>query len=289
LGVVILHWARFPAEALDSTPVGLAHERTHVTDFIREGRAYHREMRPFQDLAERRSVARSVLLGAVVAASEQHGATAVHLLGSIGRQAGDAFSDIDAWLTIPDDLIGAAIQGRHTLYRNVGDLLLTHEAASNRPLGGVYTLALYQTDAGPMQVDWYLAPQRSSCVAPQAGLLIERVPVPRGEWQLDSEALQHRDLTERISWLIGMLFIAIKTIVRSGDATFLSFLEEAYREVRETYRLGAMSVTAPTSLAAVGEMLRQLTPYASEAQCRALLIVTAFQRALDEDGPAHAA
>jgi hypothetical protein len=206
------------------------------------------------------------------------------LLGSLGRQAGDAFSDIDAWLTIPDDLIGAAVQGRHTLYRNVGDLLLTHEATSNRPLGGAYTLALYQTNAGPMQVDWYLAPQRSSRVAPQAGVLFERVPVPRGEWQLDSEALQHRDLTERISWLIGMLFIVIKTLVRGGDTSFLRFLGKAYREMQEQYGLGEMAVTEPTSLEAVGDMLQQLAPYADEAQCRALLIVTAFQRALDEGG-----
>jgi hypothetical protein len=239
-------------------------------------------MRPFQDLAERRIVARSVLLGAVAAASEQHGATAVHLLGSLGRQAGDAFSDIDAWLTIPDDLIGAAIQGRHTLYRNVGDLLLTHEAASNRPLGGVYTLALYQTDAGPMQVDWYLAPQRSSCVAPRVGVLFEHVSVPRGEWQLDSEALQEQDLTERISWLIGMLFIAIKTLVRGDDTTFLRFLGKAYREMQEQYGLGQLAVTDPMSLAAVKQMLRQLTPHADEAQLHALLAVEVFARELHE-------
>jgi hypothetical protein len=260
--------------------VGLAHGRTHSIRFIREGRVYHRKMRPFQDLAERRIVARSVLLDAVVAASEQHGATAVHLLGSLGRQAGDAFSDIDAWLTWPDETIDAAVRDRFNLYRGVGDLLLTHEAAGNRPCGGVYTLALYQTSAGPVQVDWYLAPQQTSRVAHQAAVLFEHVPVPHGEWQLDSEVLQHQDLTERISWLIAMLFVAIKTLVRGNDTRFLRFLGEAYREVQEQYGLGEMAVMEPTSLLAVATMLRQLTSHADEAQYRALLAVEAFVREL---------
>ena len=235
-------------------------------------------MRPFQGFAERRIVARSALLDAIVAASEQHGATAGHLLGSLGRQAGDAFSDIDVWLTWPDETIDAAVRDRFDLYRRVGDLLLTHEAAGNRPCGGAYTLALYQTLAGPVQVDWYLAPQQTSRVAHQAAVLFEHVPVPRGKWQLDSEALLQQDLTERISWLIGMIFIASKTLLRGDDVTLLRFLGEAYRDMQEQYGLGEMAVTEPTSLLAVGAMLRQLAPYADEAQYRALLAVEAFVR-----------
>jgi hypothetical protein len=233
-------------------------------------------------LAKRRIAARTALLQDIAAASQEHGATAFHLLGSLSRQTADAFSDIDAWLTFPDDLIDAAVRSRHTLYRNVGDLLLTHEAASNRPVGGVYTLALYQTSAGPIQVDWYLAPQRTSRVAHQATSIFERVAVPRGEWRLDSEARQQQDRARRINWLIGMLFIAIKTLLRGGDTRFLWFLGAAYRETQESYRLGEMPVTYPTSLATVGDMLRQLAPEADDAQRRTIQTLGAFLHSVDE-------
>jgi hypothetical protein len=241
-------------------------------------------MTPFQAFARCRIAARTDLLDAVVAASQQHGVTALHLLGSLGRQTADAFSDIDAWLTFPDEAIEAAVRSRHGLYHDVGDLLLTHETAANRPLGGVYTLALYQTPAGPVQVDWYLAPQRTSRVARDTRRIFERVPVPRGEWLLDFNAEHQQSLAERIDWLIGMHFIAIKVLVRGRDAPFLRFLGEAYRAVQERYTLGEMAVTKPTSLAAVGHMLRQLAPCADDAQRRAILIVEAFARDLPDLG-----
>lgn len=131
-----------------------------------------------------------------------------------------------------------------------------------------------------MQVDWYLAPQRTSRVVPEATVCFEHVPVPRGEWLLDKEAWQQHDLSERISWLTGMLFVAFKIILRGGDPGFLEFLAGAYREVQETYRLGVLSVTNPASVTDIGAMLRQLAPFADDSQRRALRAVEALQRDL---------
>ena len=138
--------------------------------------------------AAHRIAARTFQLDAIAVAAARHGATALHLFGSLGRQSADALSDIDVWLTFPDDAIDNAIDRRHDLYGEIGDVLLTHEMAGNRPLGGVYSLVLYQTIAGPTQVDWYLAPQRTSRIDPLWTLVYERVPLPRGEWQLDFSA-----------------------------------------------------------------------------------------------------
>jgi hypothetical protein len=76
-------------------------------------------------LLMRRIAARTALVQNIVGASQHQGATAFHLLGSLSRQTADAFGDVDVWLTFPDDLIGTAVQSRHTLYRNVGHLFLT--------------------------------------------------------------------------------------------------------------------------------------------------------------------
>jgi hypothetical protein len=133
-----------------------------------------------------------------------------------------------------------------------------------------------------MHVDWYLALQHNSCVVRQASVLFEHVPVPRGEWQLDVDAASEPSLNDSISWLIAMLFIAIKFIVRGGDAAFLRCLGEAYHEVQARFGLRSLAITEPTSLGAVSDILRQLAPYADDAQCRALLAANAFDQELHE-------
>lgn len=233
------------------------------------------------DLADQRRAARSTLLDSITVASQRDGATALHLLGSLGRQDADAWSDIDAWLTFPDATINAAVHTRFTLYRSVGDLLLTHETVSLRPLGGVYTLALYHTLVGPMQVDWYLAPQRTSHVASDTRAISETVPIPRGTWLLDSEAVAgDSSLKDSIDWLIAMLFIAIKKLDRGADAPFLAFLGEVYQAVQAEYALGEMSVTEPSSLAAVVALLHQLASFAATEQRHAIAEITRFAHAL---------
>lgn len=233
-----------------------------------------------RDFTARRIAARDQLLESLTAASRRHGASAAHLIGSLGRQSADTFSDIDAWLTFADDRIEAAIQQRHDLYRMVGDVLLVHEAPSNRPMGGIYTLALYQSPAGPIQVDWYLAPQLTSHVTPQGRSLFEEVPVPRGEWQLDQHAAEDATLSDTITWLIAMLFTASKTLMRGEDPSFLSFLGDEYRDVQERHGVGQWEATEPTSLDAVVAMLEALAPLCDPAQQRARCAVETYVRGL---------
>ena len=128
----------------------------------------------------RRVAARNAQIDAIAVAARRYGATALHAFGSVGRGTADAFSDVDAWLTFPDDTIEAVIRDRHCLYREAGQVLLVHEMAPNRPFGGAYALVLYRTSVGPLQVDWYLTPQRTSRVDSLARAVFEHLPVPVG-------------------------------------------------------------------------------------------------------------
>jgi len=242
-------------------------------------------------LAERRIAFRNGQLAAIAATAEQSGATALHITGSLGRQEDDALSDVDAWLTFPDDAIDAVVRDRLDLYRELGEILLIHEAINNRPVGGVYSLVLYQSEAGQMMVDWALAPQRPSSVVPPMKTVYERVPVLRvshfSRRQIDSTAQPVFTLDERVTWLTCMLFVTIKMIVRGKDRGFLSFLEGGYRDVRDTYGLDGIAATSPTSLPNVSIMLRQLIPYARDEQRRAIEAIDAFLRELAETWLPH--
>lgn len=226
--------------------------------------------------------ARRQLLDAVFRVAERSGATALHLHGSLGRGTADSLSDIDVLVTFPDDICGDAIADRTRLYQAAGSVLLLHEAAPNRPIDGMYTLALYESSAGAMMVDWSLAPQRTSRVPPGTAGVFEHIPVIRGAWLLDHEARQEVSLAERVSWLVCMLFISIKFVVRGGDSPFIGSLGQAYRNVGWSYQFTGMRVTEPTSLTNISTMLRQLEPFADEQQRRAITAVDAFASKVEE-------
>ena len=229
-----------------------------------------------------RVAARRQLLGAVHWAAEIHGATALHLHGSLGRGTADALSDIDVLVTFPDDVCGGSIATRARLFEDAGSLLLPHETAQNRPVGGMYTLALYESSAGPLTVDWSLAPQRTSRVSPGMTAVFERLPVTRGAWLLDHDARQEVSHFERVSWLTCMLFTCTKIVVRGQDDPFIGFLGQAYREVGRSYHLAGMRVTEPASLPNISTMLRQLDPFSDEHQRRALTAVGTFASQLHQ-------
>jgi hypothetical protein len=232
---------------------------------------------PGRLLAQRVAI-RNDYLDAIASVARRSGATALHVIGSLGRSKADALSDIDVWLTFPDAAMGAALRDRWRLYGAVGEVLLTHEMAPNRPPGGAYTLVLYATAAGPLQVDWYLAPQASSRIGPSAHTVFAHAAVPAGDLPTDGDAEHVVSPSERISWLACMLFVAVKAVARGGSRDFLGFLGEAYRDVCEAYAFEGIAVTEPISLAAVGTMLRQLDRYADDRQRRALRAIDDFQR-----------
>lgn len=229
-----------------------------------------------QSFSRERSNLRQTLLQSCCRAAEAHGATELHVHGSMGSGTTDAFSDLDLWLTFPDEWIDAAVVDRFGLYGAIGTILLSHEAVANRPVGGVYTLVLYDTAIGPMIVDWCLAPQRTSSVPPGAIVVFEHVSVPRGSSLQDREATQAVSRFERISWLICMLFAAIKVVARGDDEGFPAFLGQAYEDIGTSYTLDGFGATSPTSLGNIAAMVRQLRPFTDAQQESAITAIERF-------------
>jgi hypothetical protein len=232
-----------------------------------------------------RSADRDRLVESIITIARRRGALAAHLLGSLGRETADDLSDIDIWLTFAGDAVEGVVRDRFALCRGVGDLLLAHEAPANRPLGGIYTLALYAGPSGPHQVDWYLAPSRTSRVAPDATTIFEHRPIARGPWVLDHDAEDAAPPAGAVSWLISMLFVAIKQVVRGLGSPFPAFLGEAYRHAFAQHNWGEPPPAEPTSFAAIGALLQGLSPHAEAEQRRALAAVDAFRQGFEEDAP----
>jgi hypothetical protein len=217
-----------------------------------------------------RIVERDRQLQAIEAAARRAGAIAFHVAGSLGRGEGDVWSDIDVWVTFPDEVIGGVIADRWALYGEVGEILIAHETAHNRTVGGIYSLVIYQTPVGPMIVDWSLMPRASSRVDEPTMVVFEDEPILAGERLMDHDAVHVASREDSITWLICMLHVAIKKVARGGKDAFIPFLGERYREIGNDYRFGGLQVTEPGTFANISGMLRQLVPESERQQRRAI-------------------
>src|SRR5258708_23329199 len=115
-------------------------------------------------LAEREAVLQRIIQQ--LASDER--VVAVWLYGSLGRNDGDALSDIDVRIIVPDAFSEAVNRERQTYASRVGPLLLMQEAPHNAPPGGAFLLVMYPGSVGPIHVDWTWQPQSRAVVPSDA-------------------------------------------------------------------------------------------------------------------------
>jgi hypothetical protein len=112
---------------------------------------------PVQRLAEH-ATARDAWLAATT--RQLHGderVAAVWLVGSLGQQAGDIWSDVDLALVVRDEDLHVLAERRRSEFGRFGEVLVAIDAP-NAPAGGVYLGAAYAVGELPLWVDWHVWP-----------------------------------------------------------------------------------------------------------------------------------
>lgn len=218
---------------------------------------------------QRQIAARDHLLEQVRAVFARHDAIAIHQLGSLARDEGDALSDLDLWITFADETLPGIVTRREQIYAEVAEVLISYEALQNRPLGGSYRLVVYKAAGTLMQVDYYLAPRSSSIVLPEARLVYGNDAFPRGQWLIDQSVSTPVSTSERIDFLICMSFIGVKKVLRRDEA-FIRFLLSQYDQFVETYRLDLRPIKCGLHLDTFERLLGELVQVADERQRRAI-------------------
>ncbi|HAO64358.1 TPA: hypothetical protein DCQ44_00045, partial [Candidatus Taylorbacteria bacterium] len=153
-----------------------------------------------------------------------------HIFGSLARNDGDTLSDIDIWFTFKDGEVGDVIEKRFEIYNRFGKVVICHEAQQNFPLGGKYSLVIYDTPAGLIQVDYFLCPQSSSRIIPNSKILFEKTPIEKGAMIYDPKRIK-KDPGDKLNFVICMCFVGIKKVIRK-DPDFLNFLISEYNDMR---------------------------------------------------------
>ncbi len=151
-----------------------------------------------------------------------------HIFGSLAQGTDDALSDIDIWITFEDTDIEKAIKNRKEAYSKFGSIILLHEGQNNFPLNGIQSSVIYEIDNELITVDYYLCPFSSSRVIQGSKILFEKKPIQIGEIIPETKRTT-RDISDRVTFLIGMCFIAIKKTVR-GNKEFIDFLVVEFKK-----------------------------------------------------------
>lgn len=222
-----------------------------------------------KDLKTNRLQKRAELLDTITKSFSELQPLAIHQLGSLAKGNADEFSDLDIWITFPDEDLKTIIKNRHETYEKVSPVLMKYEAPENNPVGGKYTLVIYDTPQGLYQVDYYLAPQSKTHILPEAILLWGDDGIERGEWIMDISAKPKQSPAEKIDFLICLSFIGIKKVMRK-DKRFLDSLFSNYQQLKNHYSDQLEDIQSPYTLESINTLLDQLLKYSNNHQTSAI-------------------
>lgn len=188
------------------------------------------------ELAEFRQekiVGREKLTSRIMDTLKKEHPVAIHQFGSGVKGYKDELSDMDMWVTFEDSVIDDVVANRDEIYSKIDKVLIKSEPPQNAPLGGKYSLVIFDTEHGLYHVDFYLSKQSQTNIRPDAMFLHGTDELPRGEWIMDREAITHETLEETMNQTITMAFILIKAIVRGGwNETHANYLRSLYQDIQ---------------------------------------------------------
>jgi hypothetical protein len=178
---------------------------------------------PVQRLAEH-AAARDAWLAAT--SRQLHGderVAAVWLVGSLGQDGGDAWSDVDLALIVRDQDLHRLAERRRSEFGRFGEVLVAIDAP-NAPAGGAYLGVAYAIGELPLWVDWYLWPLSTARRPSDARVLIERAELPPPATKPHEALIQHSRATDPhavqdrfadpVDFAVAMVPIAAKYIAR---------------------------------------------------------------------------
>jgi hypothetical protein len=178
---------------------------------------------PVQRLAEHAGARDAWLAATSRQLHEDERVAAVWLVGSLGQQGGDAWSDVDLALVVSDDDLDGLVERRRSEFGRFGEVLVAIDAP-NAPAGGGYLGVAYAVGELPLWVDWYLWPRSTARRPSDARVLIERAGLPAPATRPHAALLQQSRaadphavvdrFADPVDFAVAMVPIAAKYIAR---------------------------------------------------------------------------
>ncbi|MGH2549493.1 MAG: hypothetical protein ACRDHN_08890, partial [Thermomicrobiales bacterium] len=158
---------------------------------------------------------------------------AAWLCGSLGRRLGDAWSDIDIVVLTEHERYSQFWNDRQTLFDSIGPQVFHQRPIPGNSMipGGNFQLVVF---AGPVEIDWTIAPATSAVRPSDTRLLFERRPIFVAE--LPATTRSESESQDRIEFFWAMAPVAVKYTARDDMlrvAGMISVLRETLHAVNE--------------------------------------------------------
>ncbi|WP_124033419.1 hypothetical protein [Herpetosiphon llansteffanensis] len=167
------------------------------------------------------------------------------LVGSFGRNAADAVSDLDLMLIVAEAASAqlcakpainraSTTPERAALFTTFGPIATLYEAHQNAPAGGTQSFVCYQGTG--LIVDWTLVPADKALRPVDALILFEHEPIAVATAQ-QAEPNPIELIKERVAFFWMMSTVTIKYLIRRDHVFVTTWLEELQRIVLDVERL----------------------------------------------------
>jgi len=238
------------------------------------------------DLAEfkkEKIMGRDRLFQKIMATFKALDSVAIHQFGSGRYGYQDEFSDFDLWITFPDDRIKQMVKNSEEIFSSVAPIFVKSSAPQNSPIGGSYTLVLYNTDHGLYHVDYYFAPKSGSNVRSDAKYLYGDDSLPRGEWILDRDNSEKWTYEHVFDQMLAMSYILNKAIVRGGwNVDMAKYLRDLYKDYQEITNKTLPSLPNSDDFEFMKELYKNILPYGNEHQQKAVKKLSEYSKLIEK-------
>lgn len=205
---------------------------------------------------------------------------AIHQFGSGINNYRDEFSDLDLWITFPDEVIKEMVDKREEIYTSVAPILVKSDAPANAPMGGSYTMVLYDTLSGLFNVDYYFSPKSGNNVRTDAKLLYGDDSLPRGEWILQREDSPWSE-EHVFNQVLAMTFILNKAVIRGGwNETHANYIRSVYKDLGDISKKTLPPLPKSADFVFINHLFDNLVPHANKHQKKAITILKAYTNLL---------
>lgn len=235
-----------------------------------------------EEFKKEKTAGREILFSKILETFKGLNPIAIHQFGSGINNYRDEFSDLDLWITFPDEIIKEMVDKREEVYASVAPILVKSDAPANAPIGGSYTMVLYDTPSGLFHVDYYFSPKSGNNIRTDAKVLYGDDSLPRGEWILQREDSPWSE-EHVFDQALAMTFILNKAVIRGGwNETHADYIRSVYKDLAEISKKPLPPLPISADFVFINALFDNLAPFANERQKKAIEKLKAYTNQLEK-------
>lgn len=195
---------------------------------------------------------RKRLLIKILKIFKQFKPTVIYQFGSGASGYKDEFSDLDIWITFPENEISTVLKNQSKIFKSISPVLLKHSSKSWSPKGGSATQIIHKTEYGLFQVDYYISTLR------KANIIIR-------------DTGESHTFKKDLTLILALSFTLVKGIIRDWKSPdFVNNIKIVYKRILENYGKKIKHRQVKLSFKFIHTLLIDLYPLANNTQKKAI-------------------